>query len=73
MIPAGTYLDPAVFTYRGQTVTVLLRQPGWQARSDQVAALLDGEWKVITARALALRMAGQLHPIMTKKRMAELF
>ena len=73
VIPAGASLDPAVFTYRGQSVTVPLRQPGWQARSDHVAALIDGEWQIITARSLLLHMAGKIHRPLSRKRMAELF
>ena len=73
VIPAGASLAPAVFTYRGLSVTVPLRQPGWRARSDQVAALIDGEWCIVTARWLALHMAGKLPRSLSRKRLAELF
>lgn len=73
VIPAGTELAPAVFEFRGSRVKVRLRQPGWQARSDQVAALIDGEWCIVTARALASHMAGMLPRQATRRQMAETY
>ena len=70
-IPAGDYLPPAALEFAGQRVEVQLRQPPWNARSDQVAALIDGEWLIVTARWLAKHMAEQLPRMMTRKQRAE--
>ena len=72
VIAAGTELDCAAFEYRGSRVEVRLRQPGRQARSDQVAALIDGEWLTVTARWLAAYMAKQLPRQATRKQIAEM-
>lgn len=72
VIPAGTELAPAVFEFRGSRVEVRLRQPGWQARSDQVAALIDGEWLIVTARWLAQYMARKLPRQATRRQRDEM-
>lgn len=73
VIAAGAELAPAVLEFRGSRVEVRLRQPGWQARSDQVAALVDGEWRIVTARVLALYMVSQLPRQATRRQMAEVY
>lgn len=73
VIAAGAELAPAILEFRGSRVEVRLRQPGWQARSDQVAALVDGEWQIVTARVLALYMVSQLPRQATRRQMAEVY
>lgn len=72
VIAAGAELAPAVFEFRGCRVEVRLRQPGWQARSDQVAALVDGEWRIVTPRWLAQYMASKLPRQATRRQRDEM-
>ncbi len=72
IIAAEAELAPAVLEFRGQRVEVRLRQPSWQARSDQVAALIDGEWLIVTALWLATYMAKQLPRQATRRQIAEM-
>lgn len=73
IIAAEAELAPAALEFRGSRVEIRLRQPGWQARSDQVAALIDGEWLIVTARWLAVHMSAQLPRQTTRRQRAELF
>ena len=46
---AGDALPDAELAMFGQRVSIQCRQPGWKARSDQVLALIDGEWRLVGA------------------------
>ena len=69
---AGDDLPDAELAMFGQRVAIRCKQPGWQARSDQVAALIEGEWRLVGRRALADALVAMIAKTTNKRVMAEI-
>jgi len=72
----GAEIGHVTLNLYGQTVHLLLRQPGMvngrRPRSDQIALKVDGVWRVMSLREAALDAVKRMPRVLTRKERAML-